>query len=187
MVATAFLQNSCMVKLCGKSLIDLTWALHPVMTPPVQSQQQSMCCAMYAGPQQQVCTERQGAFCQCVNATLQLCYLQVRLEQELHINQLELHRLKLTASANRLTELSPSAELALQTQLAEAESSLEAKQHEMADVTSQLQDHREVLASLQQVRCSNNIPHTVTWVFRALVLDKPLTDSRSHRQGPPRL
>lgn len=76
---------------------------------------------------------------------------QVRLEKELHINQLELHSLKLTASAERLSELSPSAELALQTQLAELESRLSGRQQEMADVSSQLPDHREVLASLQQV------------------------------------
>ena len=81
----------------------------------------------------------------------------MRLEKELHINQLELHRLKLTDSADRLSELSPSAELALQTQLAEAESSMVAKQHEMADVTSQLQDHREVLAALQQVCCCDRM------------------------------
>lgn len=75
----------------------------------------------------------------------------MRLEKELHINQLELHSLKLTASAERLGELSPSAELALQTQLAELESRLSGRQQEMADVSSQLLDHREVLASLQQV------------------------------------
>ncbi|KAA6420486.1 MAG: hypothetical protein FRX49_09647 [Trebouxia sp. A1-2] len=72
------------------------------------------------------------------------------LEKELHINQLELQKLKLNASADRLKQLSPSAELTLQTQLAEAESSFAAKQNEMADVTAQLQDHREVLAALQQ-------------------------------------
>ena len=55
------------------------------------------------------------------------------------------------ASAARLSELSPSAELALQTQLAESESRLSSKQHAMADVTSQLHDHREALAGLQQV------------------------------------
>lgn len=76
---------------------------------------------------------------------------QVRLEKELHINQLELHMLKLTACAERLAELSPSAELGLQTQLAETESRLASKQHELGDVTSQLQDHREVLLGLQQV------------------------------------
>jgi autotransporter translocation and assembly factor TamB len=75
----------------------------------------------------------------------------MRLEKELQINQLDLQKLKLTASADRLKELSPSAELTLQTQLAEAESSFAAKQNEMADVTAQLQDHREVLAALQQV------------------------------------
>lgn len=75
----------------------------------------------------------------------------MRLEKELHINQLELHILKLTASAERLSELSPSAELALQTQLAETESRLASKQHEMGDVTSQLQDHREAMVGLQQV------------------------------------
>lgn len=75
----------------------------------------------------------------------------MRLEKELHINQLELHMLKLTASAERLGELSPSAELALQTQLAETESRVASKQHELGDVTSQLQDHREVLLGLQQV------------------------------------
>jgi len=67
------------------------------------------------------------------------------------INQLDLQTLKLTASADRLKQLSPSAELTLQTQLAEAESGFAAKQNEMADVTAQLQDHREVLAALQQV------------------------------------
>jgi len=66
-------------------------------------------------------------------------------------NQIDLQKLKLTASADRLKQLSPSAELTLQTQLAEAESSFAAKQFEMADVTAQLQDHREVLAALQQV------------------------------------
>ncbi len=65
--------------------------------------------------------------------------------------QLELQKLKLTASADRLRELSPSAEFTLQTQLAEAESSFAMKQSEMGDVTAQLQDHREVLAALQQV------------------------------------
>ena len=84
--------------------------------------------------------------------TIQLSFTcQVRLEKELHISQLELQSLKLTASAARLSELSPSAELALQTQLAESESRLASKQHAMGDVTSQVQDHREALASLQQV------------------------------------
>ena len=69
----------------------------------------------------------------------------------MHINQLELHILKLTASADRLSQLSSSAELALQTQLAEIESSLVGKQQEMGDVTSQLHDHREVMVGLQQV------------------------------------
>ena len=69
----------------------------------------------------------------------------------MQINQLDLQTLKLTASADRLKQLSPSAELSLQTQLAEAESGFAAKQNEMADVTAQLQDHREVLAALQQV------------------------------------
>ncbi len=77
--------------------------------------------------------------------------IQARLEKEVQINQLDLQKLKLTASADRLKQLSPSAELTLQTQLAEAESSFAAKQNEMADVTAQLQDHREVLAALQQV------------------------------------
>ena len=69
----------------------------------------------------------------------------------MQINQLDLQTLKLTASADRLKQLSPSAEFSLQTQLAEAESGFAAKQIEMADVTAQLQDHREVLAALQQV------------------------------------
>lgn len=76
----------------------------------------------------------------------------MRLEKELQVYQLELQKLKLTASADRLRELSPSAELTLQTQLAEAESSLAVKQSEMGNVTFQLQDHREVLAGLQQVK-----------------------------------
>ena len=77
--------------------------------------------------------------------------MQARLETELHVNQLELQKLKLAASANRLQELSPAAEFILQTQLAEAESDFAAKQNEMAEVTTQLLDHREVLAALQQV------------------------------------
>ena len=76
----------------------------------------------------------------------------MRLEKELQVYQLELQKLKLTASADRLRELSPSAEFTLQTQLAEAESSLAVKQSEMGNVTFQLQDHREVLAGLQQVK-----------------------------------
>ena len=77
--------------------------------------------------------------------------MQTRLEKEQHINQLELHRLKLTASAERLQDLSSAAELTLQTQLVEAESSLAQRQSEMRDVTSQLQEYREMLAGLQQV------------------------------------
>lgn len=84
-----------------------------------------------------------------------VCALQARLETELHVNQLELQKLKLAASANRLQELSPAAEFILQTQLAEAESDFAAKQNEMADVTTQLQDHREVLAALQQVELNS--------------------------------
>ena len=77
--------------------------------------------------------------------------MQARLDKEQHINQLELHRLKLTASAERLQDLSSAAELTLHTQLAEAEISLAQKQSELRDITAQLQDYREVLAALQQV------------------------------------
>ena len=82
--------------------------------------------------------------------------MQARLEKEQHINQLELHHLKLTASAERLQDLSSAAELTLQTQLAEAESSLAQRQSEMRDMTNQLQEYREVLAGLQQVNIVTN-------------------------------
>lgn len=78
--------------------------------------------------------------------------VQVRLKQKLRINQLQLQRLKLIASADALTQLSPSAEYTLQTELAEADSRLAAKQTELEDVSVQLQDQRENMTELQQVR-----------------------------------
>ena len=77
--------------------------------------------------------------------------MQTRLKQKLRISQLQLQRLKLLASADALTELSSSAEYTMQTELAEADSRLAAKQTELEGVSVQLQDQRETLSSLQQV------------------------------------
>lgn len=78
----------------------------------------------------------------------------MRLQQKLRISQLQLQRLKLLASADRLAQLNSSAEYKLQTELAESDSRLTSKQMELGDVTAQLQDLREVLSSLQQVKQS---------------------------------
>ena len=75
----------------------------------------------------------------------------MRLQQKLRISQLQLQRLKLLASADRLTQLNSPAEYELQTELAGSDSRLTSKQMELGDVTTQLQDVREALSSLQQV------------------------------------